>query len=114
MGNKIWKTLRVALLNPVTTLTNVKKKEAILSTPHDDPVQGGHTGIAKTLAKVKRHYYWKGMTRDITEYIQKCQKSKITRKIKTPLTVTETPVNAFDRVTVETIGPLPKTKDGNE
>jgi len=41
MGNKILKTLRVALLNPVTT------------------------GIAKTLAKVKRHYYWKGMTDEI-------------------------------------------------
>jgi len=59
MGNKILKTLRVALLNPVTQIANLKEKEAILSTFHDDPIQGGHTGISKTLAKVKRHYYWK-------------------------------------------------------
>jgi len=38
MGNKILKALRVALLNPVTTLTNVKEKEGILSTLQDDPV----------------------------------------------------------------------------
>jgi len=64
-------TLRVALLNPVALIEKQDEKEAILSKFHDDPIQGGHTGITKTLAKVKRHYFWKGMTRDITEYIQK-------------------------------------------
>jgi len=117
MGNKILKTLRVALLNPVTQIANLKEKEAILSTFHDDPIQGGHTGISKTLAKVKRHYYWKNMSKDITEYVrkcQKCQKAKITKHTKTPLTITDTPINAFDRVIVDTIGPLPKSENGNE
>jgi len=71
MDNKILNTLRVALLNPVALIEKQDEKEAILSKFHDDPIQGGHTGITKTLAKVKRHYFWKGMTRDITEYIQK-------------------------------------------
>jgi len=44
MGNNILKSLRVALLNPVTVIKNIKEKEAILSTFHDDPIQGGHTG----------------------------------------------------------------------
>lgn len=44
MGNKKLNELRVALLNPVTTL----EQEAIMSTPHYDPIQGGR--IAKTLA----------------------------------------------------------------
>jgi len=61
IGNKILKTLRVALLNPVALIENQDEKEAILSKFHDDPIQGGHTGITKTLAKVKRHYFWKGM-----------------------------------------------------
>jgi len=78
----------------VTQIEKLKEKEAILSTFHDDPIQGGHTGIQKTLAKVKRYYYWKGMSKDITDYIrkcQKCQKSKVTRNAITPLTITETP-----------------------
>jgi len=57
------------------------------------------------------------MTRDITKYIRKCpkwQKSKVTRKIKTPLTTTDTPTHAFDRDIVDTIGPLPKSENGNE
>jgi len=36
MGNKILKSLRVAPLNPVTLITTNNKKEAILSTLHDD------------------------------------------------------------------------------
>jgi len=117
MGNKTLKLLRVALLNPVTLVNTKKEKEAILSTHHDDPTQGGHAGITKTLARIKRHYFWKGMTREITEYIRKCpkcQKAKIMKHTKTPLSITETPISAFDRVIVDTIGPLPKSENGNE
>jgi len=57
------------------------------------------------------------MTRDITEHIricQKCQKAKITKRNKTPLIINDTPIDAFDRVIVDTIGPLPKKENGNE
>lgn len=37
---------------------NSKKK----ATLHDDPIQGGHIGIAKTVAKVQWYYYWKNNT----------------------------------------------------
>jgi len=56
-------------------------------------------------------------TRDITEYIQKCQKRQKAEKPKhnkTPLIITDTPINAFDRVIMDTIGPLPKSENGNE
>jgi len=46
MGNKISYALRVALLNPVTLTEKQDDQEAILSKFHDDPIQGGHTGIA--------------------------------------------------------------------
>jgi len=109
MGNKILNTLRVALHNPVTLIEKQDEKEAILSKFHDDPIHGGHTGTTKTLAKVKRYYFWKGLTRDITEYIY-----KITKHNKTPLIITDTPIHAFDKVIVGTIGPLPKSENGNE
>jgi len=88
MSNKILQSLRVSLLS------NDEEKEELLFTFHDDPIQGGHTGIARTLEKIKRHYYWENMTRDITNFIRKfpkCQKSKKTKHTKTPLTITETP-----------------------
>jgi len=53
MGNEILKSLRVALLQPVTQITDEKEIQKILSTYHDDPIQGGHSGITRTLAKIK-------------------------------------------------------------
>jgi len=75
---------------------NIKLRVARSSS---DPIQGGHTGMTRTLAKIKRHYYWKNMTRHIKEYLRrchKCQMSKTTTHTKTPMTHTETPTNAFD------------------
>ena len=40
--------------------------------------------------------------------------SKINTHTKTPLTLTETPVNAFYIVIVATVGPLHKSENGNE
>lgn len=117
MGNKILKSLRVALLKPVTEIKNIKDQEALLFTYHDDPATGGHTGITKTLAKIKRHFFWKNMTRHIKEYIKRCHKclmSKTTKHTKAPLITTETPTYAFDKVIVDTIGPLPRSENGNE
>jgi len=56
MGNKKLKSLRVALLQPVTIIQNEKEIQSMMSTFSDDPIQGGHTGITRTLAKIKRHY----------------------------------------------------------
>ena len=32
----------------------------------------GHPGYQKILAKIKSHYFWPGMKREITEYIARC------------------------------------------
>ena len=57
------------------------------------------------------------MTKIVTKHIkscEKCQKSKTTIHTKSPMTITETPNNAFDIVLVDTIGSLPKSENGNE
>jgi len=38
----------------------------------------------------------------------------VTIHTKTPITITDIPINAFDRVIVDTIGPLPKSDNSNE
>jgi len=42
MGNKILKSLRVALLQPVTQIKHKKEIQQILSAYHDDPIQERH------------------------------------------------------------------------
>ena len=44
------------------------RRQKVLTTYHDEPTKG-HTGIHKTLALVKERYWWKGMGRDVEQYV---------------------------------------------
>jgi len=48
-----------------------KLRGQILHDHHDAPM-AGHLGEEKTLASVKRHYFWPKMTRDIRRYVKTC------------------------------------------
>jgi hypothetical protein len=54
-------------------------KNMILREMHNAPYVG-HPGYQKTIATVKRQYYWPGMKKEVVEYIAKClecQKVKV-------------------------------------
>ena len=51
----------------------------ILKEEHDEPT-AGHLGLAKTLARLARQYYWPGMLRMAAKYVRtcaSCQKHKV-------------------------------------
>lgn len=78
---------------------------------------GGHKGVTKTYNRLRPHYYWSSMKRDIQEFIRKCrqcQLRKLTRiKTKSPMIITDTPGSAFDKVSLDIMGPLPLSAHGN-
>lgn len=78
---------------------------------------GGHKGITKTYNRLRPHYYWNTMKRDIQSFIQKCrqcQVRKLTRiKTKSPMIITDTPGAAFDKISLDIMGPLPMSSQGN-
>lgn len=76
-----------------------------------------HGGFAKTLNRVREKYFWSKMTREIKEFVSKCEVCKLvkpTNKILRPPMgkqfVTERP---FQRIYMELLGPYPRTKLGN-
>ena len=46
-------------------------KTTILTELHSVPY-AGHPGFQRTLQKVKRHFYWKGMTGDVQSFVLSC------------------------------------------
>jgi len=57
------------------------------------------------------------MTKDVRQYVKncdQCNKNKSGKNFKEPLIKTTTPEKAFDRVQIDTIGPLPKSASQNE
>ena len=78
---------------------------------------GGHKGVNKTYHRLRQNFYWPSMKKDIQDYIKNCrscQIKKLTRvKTKQPMLITDTPGAAFDKISMDVMGPLPVTKNNN-
>ena len=69
----------------------------------------------QTYHKIRERYYWKRMRRDITEYVHTsiCDEWKINRvQTKTPLLISDTSLESFQKVSIDTVGVLPTTPSG--
>ena len=72
---------------------------------------------SKTYNRIKLNY-WGNLKEDIQRRIQqclKCQFNKLVRlKTKNPMVVTDTLGTVFDKLALDVVGPLPKTKNCHE
>ena len=93
-------------------------RHEILSIAHESPMSG-HLGINKTYHKIINHFYWPGLKLDVSKYCKTCHTCQMVGKPnqtfpKAPLQ----PIPAFDetfsRILIDCVGPLPRTKSGNE
>lgn len=62
--------LKVELLPKVTKLKKDDEIRETLKEHHYDPVQGCHCGFTKSLNKIKRHFHWPNLTKDIAKYVK--------------------------------------------
>jgi len=78
----------------------------------------GHLGIKKTHSRLKPHFYWPHMLKDVTHYCKSCdicQREGKGRKIP-PAPLVSVPVMSepWTKVTIDIVGPLPACpKSGN-
>jgi len=92
------------------------EKQQILREYHDTPL-GGHQGVTRTLNRIRLIHNWTGITKDVEEYIAKCefcQKNKLSRKTKMPLILTDTSGKPFHKCALDIVGPLNITTSGNK
>ena len=90
----------------------------VLSLAHDH-LWSGHMGVTKTYDRVLRHFFWPRLKSDVREYCRSCHVCQITGKPNqgiSPAPLCPIPVmgEPFERVIVDCVGPLPKTKSGNQ
>lgn len=81
-----------------------------------DVVTAGHLGIAKTIARITKLYYWPGMFRDVANYVRRCetcQHYKVSQQ-KTPGTMHCTPASTpWEVISADFMGPFPRSTHGN-
>lgn len=91
---------------------DVKKKE-IIEKAHNV----GHEGTEKTVRRIQQSYYWIGMWKNVKLWTSTCKKCQLCRPQPIPRNAVSnaTPVERpFVRIGLDTVGPLPITKNGNE
>ena len=84
---------------------------------YNNSICAGHQGIHRTKNKITLQYVWRNMTKHIKSYVKsckECQRNKITKHIKQPLAISETPNASFKTIIIDIIGPLPLTEKGNQ
>lgn len=68
-----------------------KEKKQLLYQYHD-ALTGEHQGVECTLNRLKTEHRWKGITKNVENYIaecEKCQKNKLSKKQKALLIITD-------------------------
>ena len=90
----------------------------ILSLAHDTPMSG-HLGINKTYQMILEHFYWPNLRKDVVEFCRSCHTCQVVGKLnqtmpKAPLQPIPAFEEPFGRVIIDCVGPLPKTKSGNQ
>lgn len=104
----------LAICKNLIEVSDVSKRLPLIIEGHSSAI-GGHKGITKTYNRLRPYYYWNSMKKDIQVFIQKCrqcQLKKLTR-IKTRSPMTDTSGTAFDKLSLDIMGPLPISARGN-
>lgn len=94
--------------------TNLRQK--VLEENHED-VKAGHLGIRKTINRIGRKYYWPGMQRDIKRFVDKCVpclEHKVPQTKPAGYMHTTPVTDPWQVVTIDFIGPFPRSKKGNK
>jgi hypothetical protein len=114
-ANKVLKNVNIILYDEPRTLTDKTQIENIMHDYHNSPI-GGHNGVTRMLKRLRRKYYWDKMKHTVIEMVKKCTKCKAnkhSKRIKEPMTLTTTPSNSLEILSLDTIGPFTRTERGN-
>lgn len=101
-----WSSKQVIVLPKLLTVE-------VLRAYHDSLTGGAHSGIAKTIGKIKEKYYWDGMVKQVSEYVRNCFRCQVNKPDKQKPAGLLNPiipaVQPFSDVTIDYVSPLTKS-----
>jgi hypothetical protein len=112
INNELYKKNKQNIQRPFKVVREYEV-ETILYNVHSDPL-AGHFSVEETYRRIKMRYYWPQMFIDVRNYVKSCDECQ--KRGKNKRTEPLHPIKIgqpFDRVGMDIVGPLPKTKKGN-
>lgn len=89
---------------------------SILEWGHKAPFSG-HGGVDRTTELIKETYFWPGLKNSVREYVERCPsclERKSPAKGIAPLGEVRQPSQPFEVISVDMVGPLPRTSRGHK
>ncbi|PIC12741.1 hypothetical protein B9Z55_028250 [Caenorhabditis nigoni] len=104
--------------SPIVIPRHHEIRERIINHFHRSPFHAAHLGIDKTLAIIKRMFYWTNMRNDITATLNEClecarRKTDRHQTTREPMGTSQKFTQPAQHWHLDHIGPLPITEDGN-
>ena len=102
-------------VNQIVLPSTVRKD--VIGLAHDG--LAGHLGEKKTYKKILNDFFWPGMKKQVHNYVKNCHVCQVVgkpNKVIPPAPLHPIPVvsDPFEKIVVDCVGPLPKTKKGNQ
>lgn len=89
-------------------------RSRIIDACHSPP-WAGHPGVERTTAVVGASYYWPSLRRDVKAFVKGCETCALRKTpagLRAPLERPFMATRPFEQVSLDIVGPLPKTKKG--
>ena len=93
----------------------VRCREVVVKLAHEIPL-AGHLGKDKMAKRILQRFYWPTLHKDVAEFCrscEQCQKSARRRAPKAPLVPLPVVTEPFQRIAMDVVGPLPRSRCGN-
>lgn len=108
--------IEVLLVDKPRINPNNSEIEEIFKENHESSV-AGHSGFLRTYKRIRENYKWTRMKSDIKKLINSCPSCQINKTShkpgKAPMEITTTSEFPFQRLSLDVVGPLPITENGN-
>ena len=91
------------------------RRKTVLELAHEIPL-AGHLGKDKTAHRILQRFYWPTLYKDVADFCHGCGICQKTSQYKNkraplmPLPIIDTP---FQRIAMDIVGPLPRSRQGN-
>ena len=87
----------------------------ILKMAHDVPMTG-HEGVKRPLQRIRKCFWWPGVTKDVKTNVQPCPECQKVARQPTKVPLVKLPITgkSFEWITMDITGPLSKTTSGHQ
>ena len=92
-----------------------KCRRTVMMSAHSIPM-AGHLGKDKTAKRVLQRFYWPTLYQDVAKFCRccgECQKATGRRQVRAPLVPLPIITQPFSRISMDIVGPLPLSRQGN-